>query len=67
MESEWKKFRAMVPGLRERYLAGCNARIATMLADPGKTETERFWDTLKEMRTKGQTFGMPTFCMPRIP
>ncbi|HRE79712.1 MAG TPA: hypothetical protein PLN52_01630 [Opitutaceae bacterium] len=49
-ESDWKKFRAMVPKLRERYLAPHNARLAALLTDPKKTETERFWDTLEEMK-----------------
>ena len=44
MESDWKKFSAMIPMLRERYLAEQNARIVCMLADPKKNETERFWD-----------------------
>lgn len=49
MESDWKKFRAMVPNLRERYLTDCNARLITLLTHPKKTPTERFWETLAEM------------------
>ncbi|MDB6028081.1 MAG: hypothetical protein JWM68_4304 [Verrucomicrobiales bacterium] len=49
MESDWKKFREMVPQLRERYLADRNARIAAMLANPQKSETERFWEAMEEM------------------
>lgn len=48
-ESDWKKFSAMVPALRERYLAQCNAKAAAMLTKPHKTETERFWDAMEEM------------------
>jgi hypothetical protein len=54
MESDWRKFRDMVPQLRERYLAGCNARIAAILADPKRNETERFWDAMKEMEKEAK-------------
>ena len=43
-ESDWKKFRAMLPVWRERYLAEKNPRIAAILSGPRKTETERFWE-----------------------
>lgn len=43
-ESDWKKFRVMLEVWRERYLAEKNRRLAAMLTDPKKTETERFWD-----------------------
>ena len=46
-ESDWKKFRAMLPVWRERYLAERNRRIAAALEDAKKTETERFWETEK--------------------
>ena len=49
MESDWRKFRDMVPNLRERYLIERNARIARMLTNLKKTETERFWDALEAM------------------
>jgi hypothetical protein len=49
IESDWKKFRDMVPKLRERYLMDRNARVAAILADPTKNETQRFWDAMKEM------------------
>lgn len=48
-EADWKKFRAMVPDLRERYLSACNARLLTLLTNPQKTPTERFWETFEEM------------------
>jgi hypothetical protein len=54
MESDWRKFRDMVPHLRERYLAGCNARIARIIADPKRNETERFWDALEEMEKQAK-------------
>jgi hypothetical protein len=54
MESDWKKFRDMVPMLRERYLAGRNARISAILTDPKKTETDRFWDAMKVMEREAK-------------
>ena len=53
-ESDWKKFRAMVPKLRERYLVSRNARIAALLTDPKKNETERFWDAMEEMEKEAK-------------
>ncbi len=50
IESDWKKFSAMVPRLRERYLAERNAKFAASLTEPGKNDTERFWDALEEMK-----------------
>lgn len=44
MESDWKKFRALLPVWRERYLVKCNGEITRILCAPGKTDTERFWD-----------------------
>lgn len=53
-ESDWKKFRAMVPVLRERYLAARNGPIAALLTDPKKNETERFWDAMAEMEKEAK-------------
>jgi hypothetical protein len=55
LESDWKKFSAMVPMLRERYLAEQNARIASILSDPKKNETERFWDAMDAMQKEAKT------------
>ena len=52
--SDWKKFSALVPTLRERYLASRNARIAALLTDPKKNETERFWDAMEEMEKEAK-------------
>jgi hypothetical protein len=46
-ESDWKKFRAMLPVWRDRYLAEKNPRIAAVLLDTKKSETDRFWDAEK--------------------
>ncbi len=54
MESDWRKFSDMVPRLRERYLTDRNARIAALLADPKKNETERFWDAIVEMEREAR-------------
>ena len=53
-ESDWRKFREIVPALRERYLAARNARISAMLADPTKTQTERFWDIMELMEREAK-------------
>ena len=45
----------MLPIWRERYLADRNARIARILTDTKKSETERFWDTEKEIRKEATT------------
>jgi hypothetical protein len=55
MESDWRKFRDMIPMLRERYLTEKNARIAHILTAPNKTETERFWDTFRVMEKEAKT------------
>lgn len=55
MESDWKKFCALVPALRERYLAVRNTEIARMISNPTKTETERFWDVMEVMEKEAKT------------
>jgi hypothetical protein len=55
VESDWKKFSAMVPMLRERYLAQQNERLASMLKSADKNETERFWDTKEAMEKEAKT------------
>ncbi len=52
-ESDWKRFRSLVPMLRERFLAEQNAMLLEILTDPNRSETERFWDAFnrgKEVR-----------------
>ena len=44
-ESDWKVFRAMVPEVRERYLASKNNELKLILTEEGKTPTEQFWNT----------------------
>ena len=55
VESDWKKFRDMVPRLRERFLVERNAHIARLLTDSKKSETERFWEAEEEARKVART------------
>lgn len=55
MESDWKKFRALIPIVRDRYLAERNAQIVRKLTDPQKTDTERFWDAAEVVETEART------------
>ena len=54
-EPDWKKFRAMLPVWRERYLADRNRRIAAVLSDARKNETERFWAAEKLIGKEART------------
>ena len=54
MESDWKKFSALVPKLRERYLADKNLGILRKFTDPKKTETEHFWDAMEAMEVEAR-------------
>ena len=49
-ESDWKKYQSLIPTLRERFLAEKNSLIVKNITEPERTETERFWDTLKRMK-----------------
>ena len=40
VESDWKKFSAMLPIWRERYLADRNVRIVAILTDTMRPETD---------------------------
>lgn len=53
-KSDWKLICDLLPTLRERYLAEQNVRLAGLLAEPGKTDSERFWDTFQEMRRQSK-------------
>jgi hypothetical protein len=54
VESDWKKFSAMLPVWRERYLAERNARIIRALSNPQKSETERFWDAETQIQKEAK-------------
>jgi hypothetical protein len=52
-ESDWKKFRTIVPGLRERYLRERNSELSAILQDESLTPTNQFWtasDRIEEIR-----------------
>ncbi len=53
-ESDWKKFRALVPTWRERYITERNAKIKAMLDAPDRTATERFWDVYQVMEKEAR-------------
>jgi hypothetical protein len=53
-ESDWRKFRDMVPKLRERYLAEQNPRFVALLTDSKKNQTERFWDAMEKMEKEAR-------------
>lgn len=42
-ELDWKKFREIVPELRERYLRDRNAEWIAIFHDESLTPTEKFW------------------------
>jgi hypothetical protein len=54
VESDWKKFRAMIPRLREKYLAIRNSQVITMLTAGNRSETERFWDAFEKMEKEAK-------------
>lgn len=53
-EADWKVFKGLIPGLRERYLRKRNEALIALLSAPGKTETERFWDTEEGIRRQAK-------------
>ena len=48
-ESDWKKFRMIVPELRERYLRERNSEIDAILRDESSTPTNKFWTASKRI------------------
>jgi len=44
METDWKRFRALVPVARDRYLRMRNAELVAMLTSSKKSPTESFWE-----------------------
>lgn len=43
-ESDWKRFRAIVPELREHYIVERNAELLEIFNDEKLSQTERFWE-----------------------
>jgi hypothetical protein len=52
-ESDWKRFRAIVPELRERYLRDRNSELISILEGKALTPTERFWTASERIEEIG--------------
>jgi len=53
-ESDWKKFRMIVPELRERYLRKRNSEIIVILRDESSTPTNIFWTASERIEEIGR-------------
>jgi len=53
-ESDWKKFRAIVPELRERYLRERNSELSAILRDESSTPTTQFWTASERIEEIGK-------------
>ena len=53
-ESDWKRFRKIVPELRERYLRERNSEIAALLRDESSTPTNQFWTASERIEEIGK-------------
>ena len=53
-ESDWKKFRAIVPELRERYLRERNSELSAILRDESSTPTNQFWTASERIEEIGK-------------
>jgi hypothetical protein len=53
-EADWKKFRKMVPVLRERYLEKLIPELTAMLQNEKQTPTERFWNASERTEEIGK-------------
>ena len=49
-KSDWKKYSALVPDVRERYLQKHNAELANMLLPSSQTPTEQFGATFERFK-----------------
>ncbi len=52
-ESDWKRFRAIVPELRGRYLSGRNAELIAIFQSESLTPTEKFWTASERIKEVG--------------
>jgi hypothetical protein len=52
-ESDWKKFRTIVPELRERYLCARNTELIAIFQGESSTPTEKFWTASERMEEIG--------------
>jgi len=58
VESDWKKFSAVLPRLREKYLAMRNAEVMAVFAASNRSETERFWDAMGKMEKEAKVLRL---------
>jgi len=49
-EADWKQYSALVPVVRERYLAARNQELAVLLANEAEEASERFWEAEGRVR-----------------
>lgn len=54
MESDWTKFRALIPVVRDRYLEMRNAELVRLLTNAQKGPTERFWDAAEAVEKESK-------------
>ncbi len=52
-ESDWKRFKAMVPEWRERYLSDRNIELISIFQGEASTPTGRFWSASERMEKIG--------------
>jgi hypothetical protein len=52
-DSDWKKFRAIVPELRERYLRDRNTELISILEGEALSPTEKFWTASERIEEIG--------------
>jgi hypothetical protein len=57
-ESDWKKFRTIVPELRERYLRERNSELGAILRDESSTPTNQFWAASERIEEIGKILRM---------
>ena len=48
-ESDWKKFKDLIPLMRDRFLLRKNEELIAVLSQEGKTPTEIFWETKERL------------------
>jgi len=53
-EADWKRFKKILPELRERYLRKVNNELTALLNDNSKTPTEQFWAVEKRTRQEAK-------------
>jgi hypothetical protein len=49
-EADWKNYKSIVHGLRERYLSNRNKELIAILSRDSNTPTENFWNANGRMK-----------------